>query len=796
MKKKLALLLAATMIVGMMPFSAFAGSDNRTNTTVTAVRDEYNQRASIVIENDDKDWNWVNSATASNLKFELDLNGAEWFVPVGSDHSSDEADIQTWLGSNIKFEVGGTVVTGVGSGSPVEKLTVEKLTASKITLEMKRSDTSYTGEEVTKMTIPLPVQFTDDGDATVTVDRLESFLSNGTYTFGTVTSESTSTTTEGIKDVPESGKELKVITIAENVRGSLDLQSTIDYGVYEKGGILKLKLSSNFKFVENNKAGKDGTKLEPKLVDASGSIQYLGYKFNDESEVWLYITDNAGSNSARTAKSKLVISGLYVMPDDDTSPNDTATMTISGAGIDKAKIEVAKYVDYGYEWEAEDKDLPVLYCGTNDETDNDTLKVYFNETVKGSWLRGRKTEITFPEEVKVNSIDVKKAKNADGLKGASDNAFLIDGNKVTILANAAGGGTDPDKAECEFVFNVSIEAGFTGDIEATIGGSGVTTEMSTVVAKAEMPFTVETVKNEVKIDYRNVAINDIIIKEAYAGALEKDKYLRLAVEEMQFEKGLTAEVTEGDLTIKKIETDKDGNIDIKIDKESVKSPGTIKISNLQLYLQRSLPAGDYRLSAVPYDKDNAATDPASISDAFFKNYLKNVITDTKEHGDKNIDSTKFFDKDEVVLVPDFVSVVTAPRDQDDSTFTTKLSVVIGAKEMQVGDKTIPLAVPAYISAEGYTMLPVRAVTEALSGAAIVNWDNETRQVTIIFGSRIISMTIDSNIMTINGTQVPMSAKAVITDDYTFLPLRDLGYALGLSDDKIKWDAATKTATLN
>ena len=37
---------------------------------------------------------------------------------------------------------------------------------------------------------------------------------------------------------------------------------------------------------------------------------------------------------------------------------------------------------------------------------------------------------------------------------------------------------------------------------------------------------------------------------------------------------------------------------------------------------------------------------------------------------------------------------------------------------------------------------------------------------------------------------------MIKDDYTFISLRDLGYALGLNDDKISWDDATKTATLN
>ena len=58
------------------------------------------------------------------------------------------------------------------------------------------------------------------------------------------------------------------------------------------------------------------------------------------------------------------------------------------------------------------------------------------------------------------------------------------------------------------------------------------------------------------------------------------------------------------------------------------------------------------------------------------------------------------------------------------------------------------------------------------------------------------MTIGSKEMIINGTPTTMQAPAEITNSRTFISLRDLAYALGLNDDKIAWDDATKTATLN
>lgn len=114
--------------------------------------------------------------------------------------------------------------------------------------------------------------------------------------------------------------------------------------------------------------------------------------------------------------------------------------------------------------------------------------------------------------------------------------------------------------------------------------------------------------------------------------------------------------------------------------------------------------------------------------------------------------------------------------------------------MYAGSTEIALDVPAYIS-NGYTMLPVRAVTEALSGSAIVRWDDATKTVTITFGQRV-SMTVGSKQMMINGVSVAMQVACEITDSRAFIPLRDLGYALGLNDSKINWDDSTKTATLN
>lgn len=94
------------------------------------------------------------------------------------------------------------------------------------------------------------------------------------------------------------------------------------------------------------------------------------------------------------------------------------------------------------------------------------------------------------------------------------------------------------------------------------------------------------------------------------------------------------------------------------------------------------------------------------------------------------------------------------------------------------------------------MVPVRAMTTAFSKSSVITWDDTTKTVNIMLGNRIIQMTVDSRIMTVNGTQYNMTSSAMIVDSRIFIPLRDFCHALGISDDKISWDEETQTATIN
>ncbi|MBQ3615038.1 MAG: copper amine oxidase N-terminal domain-containing protein, partial [Anaerotignum sp.] len=130
-----------------------------------------------------------------------------------------------------------------------------------------------------------------------------------------------------------------------------------------------------------------------------------------------------------------------------------------------------------------------------------------------------------------------------------------------------------------------------------------------------------------------------------------------------------------------------------------------------------------------------------------------------------------------------------------ASFTKKVVVPVGEMYIIAGEETVALDVPAYINAAGYTMLPVRAVATALGiNNNNVLWSQAAKQVTILYGQRIITMTAGQSVIYVNGSAIPASAAVEIVDGRAFLALRDLANALGVTE--INYDAATKTASLN
>lgn len=93
--------------------------------------------------------------------------------------------------------------------------------------------------------------------------------------------------------------------------------------------------------------------------------------------------------------------------------------------------------------------------------------------------------------------------------------------------------------------------------------------------------------------------------------------------------------------------------------------------------------------------------------------------------------------------------------------------------------------------EGYTMLPLRTVAEALG--AEVNWNSTNKTITISKDSKKAELLIGSNEMITNSMSITIPVPAEIVDNVTYVPLRSIATAL---DTNIKWDSENKIVNIS
>ena len=521
----------------------------------------------------------------------------------------------------------------------------------------------------------------------------------------------------------------------------------------------------------------------------------------------LTITMNQGKSFEKAEE--LVFKGLEVEATTAKS-GDVCTLTVDMDNVDKKGVEVAKVIDYKVVMELNDadEDVPVFYSGVNvkndglnDDADHVSLEVDLYETFAGAWDMDKAFTLALPEGVYVTNVispagDL-TTRNGDNLTTAFKNAYVKGGHVEFEFAKRVFVETDPQDdtnrrnytADVTFALELVADPGFVGDVVLKLEGAAVDTQEVTI-AKFVAPMTVKAEQNDVIIDYRYTAIETpIVVTEAEAGLWDKDLEIGFAMDKfgakyIDFEDDATVTVDEAsEMEVKKV---KDSNgLKFTVTAESDDEAAEVTIDGIETVMHRSIPAGPYALNlsyTAGKDKD-----------------YKDITLLGQEKGKCHSDCETGFIGD----VCDFstevheawINVVTAGRDQDDASFTTKVVVPVGESYIVAGDKQIALDVPAYINADGYTMLPVRAVATALGiNNDAVQWNQATKTVIIMYGQRIITMTAGQSVVYVSGTAIPAASAVEIVDGRAFLGLRDLATTLGVAT--INWDPATKVASLN
>jgi hypothetical protein len=121
--------------------------------------------------------------------------------------------------------------------------------------------------------------------------------------------------------------------------------------------------------------------------------------------------------------------------------------------------------------------------------------------------------------------------------------------------------------------------------------------------------------------------------------------------------------------------------------------------------------------------------------------------------------------------------------------TTTVVVTIDSSQMLVNDEAVFLdALPIII--HGRTMLPIRALIEALGGT--VEWDPSLRTIRLTLGPGVVTLTVGKNTADVDGRTVALDVPPTITNGRTLVPLRFVAENLGC---QVTWNSATRTATV-
>jgi hypothetical protein len=126
-----------------------------------------------------------------------------------------------------------------------------------------------------------------------------------------------------------------------------------------------------------------------------------------------------------------------------------------------------------------------------------------------------------------------------------------------------------------------------------------------------------------------------------------------------------------------------------------------------------------------------------------------------------------------------------------------LKIPIGNPYYTLDGKACSIDAPAYISKDNYTMLPVRAVANALGVKdESISYDAKTFTATLKTDEKTIVITKGKKEITVNGQTVKIPTTAEIQKSRLFVPVRAMANAFGIDDSKIFYDDKNRVVTIN
>lgn len=141
------------------------------------------------------------------------------------------------------------------------------------------------------------------------------------------------------------------------------------------------------------------------------------------------------------------------------------------------------------------------------------------------------------------------------------------------------------------------------------------------------------------------------------------------------------------------------------------------------------------------------------------------------------------------LKPDDGKAENDKKDETGKEALKSIVMTIDSDTAMISGKTVKLVASPVIK-DGRTLVPVRFVSENLGSD--VDWNNDTREVTVSDGSNRIVLKIDSDNVSVNGVSYKLDVPAMIIGNSTMVPIRFVSESLGA---KVEWNGDKKEITI-
>ena len=785
----------------------------------------------------------LNGLTMSQILDLFEVNGKTVFTIYYTSSGTPYVDIAFTVdgdGKATELEYNTLALGDAGINITVMDLTETEISERKYksSIEMSFFGKFTKGESYN---VPFLVKVGGDKEVLAYLDGRDSFLEK-TKTFSltgvlsdkklVATSDSKTITIDNIEEIGE-------IRLDENQIGAL--QEADNRWIK-----LKLSSSSDLEFNEaktkkniavTGKRGFFGDTMTISADDVCYGEKSRSSRYYDDDDNRVYYEADTQvlliqlpSNYDATACGQLVITGIYVQPQEKTAAVGDVNITLSedlthglevrnGSTkstnlVESTTLKVATVTDYDVTIESDPVNVKAGRSGIVSETKATfTLK----EAVKDSLVDTRKIEFELengyifgPADVNYNADystasykQAAKAKFKELIadetikfeekagKDGADEGFvqdsldlIIDGNGyVTGFSGLYDRLKDTNDDKIKVTLPVAAPVMAKGEIKVKAGNlftRSYEEDVEAVIAKIVEPIAVEVESAKLKVGLQDQTAGKVVIKETDKGMIERG-WLYLSTEDFEhlgitFDKVPDIKVTSGNMEVKNVQISKDNKVvALEVTKTSTEA-SAIEISNIKFTADRTVPEANYDLEIW----GDALTDENVLDVAKYSTNAGRISSARGQYTD-------------LYVVPEFV-VMTTKNTQDIDASGLKAataSFVIGQNSFVVNGETVAMDSAAYIK-DNYTMVPVKYVAKAfgIEGNAI-QYDQATSTATIVAGNKVISITAGKAYIVVNGTNVPMATKAEVVDGRMCVPMAYIASAL---DVQKSWDATTKTAT--